>query len=135
MIKALHVSLLVGISATPASAAVCDYRPSQLIGEDGSAAAIGGGALVAGSGTAAKAAGFYVLTHATTGATMIGSTAIGGSAAGTVGIMAGTGGVAGSVAAVLMAPVTIVVAGVTAVGVASYEGACFFQDERITDYT
>jgi hypothetical protein len=65
---------------------------------------------------------------------MIGSTAIGGSAAGTVGIMAGTGGVAGSVAAVLMAPITIVVAGVTAVGVASYEGACFFQDERITDY-
>jgi hypothetical protein len=134
MIKALYVSLFIAISATPALAAVCDYRPSQFIGEDGSAAAIGGGALVAGSGTAAKAAGFYILTHATTGATMIGSTALGGSAAGTVGIIAGTGGVAGSVAAVLMAPVTIVVAGVTAVGVASYEGACFFQDERVTDY-
>jgi hypothetical protein len=134
MMKALYVSLLVGLVGTPATAGLCDYRPSQWIGDEGSAAIVGGGAAVAGSGVAAKTAGFYVLTHATTSATMIGSTAAGASAAGTVGIMAGTGGVAGTVAAIVMAPVTIVVAGVTAAGVGAYEGACFFQDERITDY-
>lgn len=127
-------AVLLTLNASTGFAAVCDYRPSQWIGDEGSAAVVGGGALVAGGGTAAKAAGFYVLTHATTSATMIGSTAAGASAAGTVGIMAGTGGVAGTVAAFVMAPVTIVVAGVTAAGVATYEGACFFQDERITDY-
>ncbi|RID93352.1 hypothetical protein D2N39_00005 [Gemmobacter lutimaris] len=80
------------------------------------------------------AAGYYTLVHATTGATMLGSTAAGASAAGTVGIIAGTGGGIGAVAAFITAPATIVVAGVAAVGTGGFEVVCYFKDERITDY-
>lgn len=65
---------------------------------------------------------------------MIGSTAVGSSAAGTVGIMGGTAGVAGTVASIISAPVTIVAGAVTAVGVSVVEGGCYFTDERITDF-
>jgi hypothetical protein len=80
-----------------------------------------------------KVAGFYTLVNAGSGLTMIGSTAAGASAAGTVGIIAGTGGVAGTAASILMAPVTIAVGGIAVVGGGIFEGACYFQVVRVTD--
>ena len=92
------------------------------------------GASVATAGVAAKAAGFYTLTHAVTGATMLGSTAGGASAAGTVGIMGGTAGLVGSAASVIMAPITIIAGAVIGAGVTAFEGICYFVVERVDDY-
>jgi hypothetical protein len=121
------------ILAGNAHAEMCDYKPSNLIG--GAATALGatitGGSAAAGVGM--QAAGYYTLVHAGSGLTMLGSTAAGASAAGTVGIIAGSSGIAGTVGAILMAPATIVVGGIAIIGVGAFEGACYFQVERITD--
>lgn len=115
-----------------AQAAICDYRPSHLLGGYGTGTVAAG---VAATGTIMKAAGFYTLVNATTGATMLGSVAAGASGAGTVGIIGGTAGFIGTVASILMAPATIAAASVTAVVVGGYENACYYLvDERITDY-
>ena len=76
-----------------------------------------------------KAAGFYAITSAATGATMLGSAAGGVSAAGTVGIMGGTAGTVGTVAAALMFPFVIVPAAVVAGGVGVYEAGCYLTDK------
>ena len=123
-------SLLV----TSANAAVCDYRPSAMLSGGGATAVGAGGAGAATAGAAMNVAGFYTLTHSVTGLTMRGSPAAGASAAGTVGIIGGTGGVIGTVGAIVMAPATIIGGIIVSVGVGAYEGACFFQDERITEY-
>jgi hypothetical protein len=125
------VVLLLGNGAL---AGVCSYRPSQIIGGAGAAAiaATGGTTAVVGSGL--KVAGFYTLTHSVTGATMLGSIAGGASGASTVGIMGGTGAGIGAVASALMAPVVVGTAAFVAIGTAGFEGACFFTDERITEY-
>lgn len=144
-----------------AQAAICDYRPSQLIGGDGggktvltdmsskvdkadpstqvargaTTAAGVGVPVVAAVGVGMKTAGFYTLVNAATGATMLGWTAAGTSAAGTVGIIGGTGGGIGVAAAAAMNPVTWVVGGVTVLVMGGYEGGCYYLvDERITDY-
>ncbi|WP_417247316.1 hypothetical protein [Celeribacter sp.] len=119
--------------AAKAHADVCDYKPSTLVGKTATAvgAAIAGGGAIAGG--AMQATGYYTLVHAGSGLTMLGSTAAGASAAGTTGIIAGTAGAIGSIGAILMAPVTIVVGGITVIGVGAFEGACYFQVERITD--
>ena len=116
-----------------ANAKVCDYTPSNIAGQAATAAgtALVGGTAVAGVGL--QAAGVYTLVHAGSGLTMVGLTAAGTSAAGTVGIVAGTGGTIGAVTAFLLAPVTLAVAAVTVVGVGAFEGACYFQVERVTD--
>lgn len=119
--------------AAQAMAGTCDYRPSQLMGGEMTGIVGASGASVAAASAGAKAAGFYTLTHSVTGLTMLGSTAGGASAAGTVGIMGGTGGLIGATAAALMAPITLVIAGGAAVAVGAYEGSCYFMDERITD--
>lgn len=62
---------------------------------------------------------------------MLGSTLAGASGAGTVGIIGGSG-FAASVLAVLTAPITLLVAGTTAVTVGGLEAGCYFADERIT---
>ena len=129
---ALAAAVALGAQA---HAGVCDYRPSQLLGGGGSGAVAAGSASVAATGIAAKAAGFYTLTHAVTGATMLGSTAGGVSAAGTVGIMGGTAGLIGTAGAILMAPVTIAAAATTSVAVGGLEAWCYYKvDERIVDY-
>lgn len=119
---------------TTVSASVCDYRPSQVLGNSGAAIIGGGAGAAAAAGGAAKAAGVYTLVHATTGATMVGGTWAGASAAGTAGIIGGTAGIVGTVVAVVTAPVTIIAAGVTAASVGAFEGACYFTDTRVTDY-
>lgn len=136
--KKLHFLLMsaviLGSISSQVLADVCDYRPSQLIGRTGTTVVGSTGAAVAAGGTAMQAAGFYTLTNAVTGATMLGSTLAGPSAAGTVGIIGGSAGLLGSAAAVAMAPAVIVAAAATAVGVGVYEGVCFFEDKRITNF-
>lgn len=119
--------------STQAFADLCDYKPSKLAGEmvSTAAATIGGGAVVAGAGM--KAAGYYTLVHSASGLTMLGSTAAGASAAGTTGIIAGTAGAGATIASVLMAPVTIVAGAVTVIAIGGFEGACYFQIERVED--
>ncbi|UYP69551.1 hypothetical protein OIU14_07465 [Thalassobacter stenotrophicus] len=131
--KRLILIGLVALSPNTAIGGACDYRPSNLMGGVGTGAAVATGGAVAAVGTGAKAAGFYTLTNAVTGATMLGSTAGGASAAGTVGIMGGTAGAVGTVASVVMAPATIIAGAVLGVGVAAYEGACYFTVERVDD--
>jgi hypothetical protein len=126
--KAIFTAVTIAF-AGQANAGACDYTMSRLAGK--SAAAITGGAAVAGAGM--QAAGYYTLVHAGSGLTMLGSTAAGVSAAGTVGIIGGTSGVLGTIGAILMAPVTLVIGGIAIVGVGSFEGYCYFQVERITD--
>ena len=65
------------------------------------------GASGAAAGVGMKAAGFYTVTHAVTGSTMLASTLGGASDAGTVGIIGGTAGLIGGTAAVLMSPLFI----------------------------
>ena len=116
--------ILSGFLAQTAIADVCDYRPSQLIGGAATGAVAGSAGAAAATGVGLKAAGIYTLTHATTGAAMLGSTAAGVSAAGTTGIIAGSAGLLGTAGALLMSPFVIIPAAVTAVGVGAYEGGC-----------
>ena len=127
----LAIALLT--APTVLSAGVCDYRPSALIGGGASGAVAATSTSVAVAGAGAKAAGFYTLTHAVTGATMLGSTAGGASAAGTVGIMGGSAGVMGTVGAIVMAPATIITGLVVGAGIAIMEGGCYFAVERTDD--
>lgn len=131
---AVFVAAALSFSGNSANAGACDYRPSQLIGGSGAGVVATTGVGTAAAGLAAKGAGFYTLTHAITGATMLGSTAGGASAAGTVGIMGGTAGLVGTAASALMAPATIIAGAVTAAGIGGYEGVCYFYDERVTEY-
>lgn len=130
---ALSMSTFLSLVVDQAAAGVCDYKPSVLLGGQGAAAVGGAAAGTATVGTAASLAGFYTLTHATSGLTMLGSTLAGPSAAGTIGIIGGTGGLLGTAGAIVMAPATIIAAGLTAVGIGAYEGACVFAVERIDD--
>lgn len=115
------------------SVTACGYRPSNLIGGAGTGAAATAATATAVAGVGAKAAGFYTLTNAITGATMLGSTAGGVSGAGTVGIMGGTAGAVGTIGAVLMAPATIIAGAVIGGGTAAFEGACYFAIDRLDD--
>lgn len=76
--------------------------------------------------------GLYFFPHATSGTLMLGSTLAGASGAGTIGVIGGSG-FAASVLSVLVAPITLVVAGGTAVTVGGLEAGCFFTDERVTE--
>ena len=125
MILALMTSWLV---AAPVSAGVCDYRPSKMIGAAAASTVASSAGATAATGIGMKAAGLYSLVHATTGLTMLGSTAAGSSAAGTVGIIAGSGGLIGSMGATLMSPFVVVPAAVTAVGLGALEGGCYLVD-------
>lgn len=127
MKKRAVLLVLSGFLAQTAIAGVCDYRPSQLIGGTSTGVVAGGAGAAAATGVGMKAAGIYTLTHATTGAAMLGSTAAGASAAGTTGIIAGSAGFLGTVGAVLLSPFVIIPAAVAAVGVGAYEGGCYLS--------
>lgn len=140
MDKHFWFALLTAITfSNQANAGVCDYRLSDLVRSgssttDKSIAAAEGVVVAAGAaGLAFKAAGFYTIANATTGALMIGSTAAGASAAGTAGIVAGTSGVLGTAGAIVSAPATITAAVVTVVSASVLEAGCYFTDDRITD--
>jgi hypothetical protein len=123
--------LAIGLQPSNTMAAACDYRLSALIGK--------GSAVVAGTGrgvtsAAGNALGYYTLTNAATGASMLGSVAASTSAASEAGLVASTGSGVGAAGAALMSPIGIAIGVVLAVGVAGTEGYCYFKDERITRY-
>ena len=125
----LAASALVIFSGNAASA-LCDYRPSVIAGSVSS----GAGKAAAAGETAIRDSGFYTLVYNDTGFTLLGSTLATTAASGTVGIITGAGGVLGTVGAVLMAPATLIAGGVALVGVGGLEAACYFTDERVTEY-
>ena len=130
--KKIFISLLVsGFVFQSAVAGVCDYRPSKIVGGVSTGVVAGGTGAAAATGIGMKIAGIYTLTHATTGAAMLGSTAAGASAAGTTGIIAGTAGFLGTAGAVLLSPFVIIPAAVTAVGVGAYEGGCYWYNKSL----
>ncbi|WP_323007287.1 hypothetical protein [Pseudorhodobacter sp.] len=123
------------VSVAPVYADTCDYRPSRILGDTGSKAAIGGALGVSSATGAATAMGVYTLVNAGSGLTMLGSTLAGGSAAGTIGIIAGTGGALGTAGAIILNPLVWVPAAIVGVGGGGFEAVCaFLVDERITEY-
>lgn len=125
MKRLIILASLAAALSGPALADICAYKPSRLIGAGTTGVISTGSASLAAVGLSMKAAGFYTLTHAASGATMLASTAGGVSAAGTVGIMGGTAGTIGTVSAGLMSPVVIVPAAVVAGSAALFEGSCY----------
>lgn len=134
MIRTVCFSAFLSLVLTNgASAGVCDYRLSRLASPEVATATTIGTATTATVGPAAMAVGgLYFFPHATSGTLMLGSTLAGASGAGTVGIIGGSG-FAASVLAVLTAPITLLIAGGTAVTVGGLEAGCYFVDERITE--
>lgn len=134
MIRSLGLNFVLSLfCATSAFSGVCDYRLSQLVSPTAATAAVTAGGAGASVGPATMAlGGLYFFPHATSGALMLGSTLAGASGAGTIGIIGGSG-FAASVLAILTAPITLLVAGGTAVTVGGLEVGCYFVDERITD--
>lgn len=130
MRKMMLSFLFIVLCSQSATAGVCDYRPSKIIGGGSTSALAGGSGGAAATGIGMKAAGIYTLTHATTGATMLGSTATGTSAAGTIGIIAGTGNAIGSIGAMLMSPFVIIPAAIVAIGIGTYEGSCYLSEKK-----
>jgi len=126
--------LSLSIISSVAHAGICAYRLSELLSPEVATGVAATGGAVGAGGAAFHAAGLYIITNATTGAAMIGSTAVGVSGAGTVGIIGGTSGLLGSAAAVVSAPATMIAGAVAAVGISALEGGCYFADERITDF-
>jgi len=106
-----------------AVAGACNYKPSNLLGSGGTVAAATVGGVAIGAKGAAKAASLYTLKNFVTGAYMLGSTAGGASAAGTVGIMGGTAGLSAAALAVILKPVTLIVVG----GASAFEGVCYLS--------
>lgn len=117
--------------AHPAQAKVCDYRLSALISKAGPSATAGDTGGTAGS--VLRDAGYYTLTHAATGSTMLGAVLGGDSTAGKIGMIAGAGKAVGA-AASAMSPPALIAGAVVAVIAGGVEGVCYFRDERITDY-
>lgn len=134
MIRALSLSAALSfVWVTSSFSEVCNYRLSQLASPQAATAVASTGGFGATVGhTAMALGGLYFFPHATSGTLMLGSTLAGSSAAGTIGIIGGSG-FAASVLAVLTAPVTLIVAGGTAVAVGGLEAGCYFFDERITE--
>ena len=132
---ALALTTALFISNAPVLADACDYRPSRLLGETGSKAAIGIGGTVASGGAIGTSVGLYTLVNAGSGLTMLGSTMAGASGAGTVGIIAGTGGAIGAAGAVILNPFVWVPAALVGIGGGGFEATCaFLVDERITEF-
>ncbi|SDI38872.1 hypothetical protein [Alloyangia pacifica] len=126
---AATVALLV--STTSLSAAICDYRPSRLVGDTVSGAAKAATGAVAQVTGAQQDGGFYTLVNATSGLTLLGGklAASGGAAAS---LLEGGGAAA---AAAMANPMVWVPALILGAGGAGYEATCaYFVDERITDY-
>lgn len=137
------VSGIIGVLAFAAAgqgayAGPCDYRPSKMVA--GAASAVG---------EQVKAVGAFALTNAATGGSLIGTSAATAGASGTAaastaaaGTAAGSGTTAttaagsahGALGAALSGSASVVVAAAAAVGLAGYEGLCYFSDRKVTKY-
>lgn len=130
--KLTMTAALCAVAGQGALAGPCDYRPSKVVAATASAAA-----------EQVKAVGAYALTSAVTGGSMMGaSTAAGTGAAATTGTAAGSGASAttaagsahGAIGSALAGTSSVVVAAAAAVGLAGYEGLCYFSDRKVTKY-
>jgi len=117
-------SVFLLTTASSALAGICNFRPSAMVGGAVASVTAGAGALAASGGAAVRAAGYYTIVQAGSTLGALGSSAIASSAAGALGVIAGTAG------AILSAPATIVLGGVAG----GLEAACYYTDERVTDY-
>lgn len=129
----LFAFMSMSLLPTHSSAEIYEYRLSSLIGSTAATGAVIGTGGLSASQTGFAAAGFYLFPHATSGAMMIGSTAVGTSGAGTAGILAGTGAGLGAAAAIVTSPFVTVPAALAAIAGLGLEARCYFRDERITD--
>lgn len=129
MKKVLVIILLTFGFTQSTFADVCDYRPSEIIGGGATSVVAGSTGAAAATGVGMKAAGIYAFVHSTSGLTMLGLSTTGGAAAGG-GILAGTAGVIGTIGAALMSPFVIIPAAITAVGIGSLEGICYFSENK-----
>lgn len=127
------LTLALILAAQTSAAEVCDFRPSIMAGKAGSVARDVATGAASSAANRVRAVGAYTLENPVTGATMISSGVTSATAAGTS-IATGASGALGTATAIATAPVTIVIAGLTAVALGGYEGACYFKAERITDY-
>lgn len=118
--------------AQSAHADVCDFRPSLLAGKAGQAAKSTAGTVASVATEGVRVAGAYTLENPVSGVSMIGSAVSSATAAGSS-LAAGAGGAMTTATAIATAPVTIAVAGLTAVALGGYEGVCHLRAERITD--
>lgn len=124
IMKKLVIALLTTSMTTTAFAeGLCDERPSRLISATVAATAAAG-TTIGTVGATGTAMGFYTLPHSITGLTMLGSTAGGASAAGTVGIMGGTAGVIGTTAGFILNPLVWGTALAVGVGAIAFEATC-----------
>ncbi|MEN8683370.1 hypothetical protein [Marivita sp.] len=127
--------LLAALLAAPTlvQADICDFRPSILAGKAGQAAKSTAGAVTSVAADGVRAMGVYTLENPVSGVSMI-STSVNSAAAASSSVAAGAGGALTTAGAIATAPVTIAVAGLTAVALGSYEGVCYLRQERITNY-
>jgi hypothetical protein len=127
--------LLAALLAAPTlvQADICDFRPSILAGKAGQAAKSTAGAVASVATDGVRAIGVYTLENPVSGVSMI-STSVSSAAAASSSVAAGAGGALTTAGAIATAPVTIAVAGLTAVALGSYEGVCYLRQERITNY-
>lgn len=128
------VLILFTFAAQVSMAGLCDYTPSNLMGKEASVAAGVSSGAAATTGAGMKVAGLYSIAHASSGALMLGSTAAGTSAAGTVGIIAGSAGFFGTAGAVLMSPFLIVPTAVALLGATTFESACYLLSDDPTSF-
>ena len=124
----IMLATVAAFGGSPASSGgFCKHRPSELL-RGGFVGSMAAGAQNAASTLVAKAGGVFTFTNTVTGASLLGSNAV----AGTIGQI---GGVASNAASSVAAVPGIALAGATAaIGLAAFEGVCFFRDERITDH-
>jgi|TARA_B100001059_G_C17586342_1_gene452420 hypothetical protein len=125
--KKILLSSIIALSFASAASAntICESKRNFWSGLV--AGAVG---TAAGIGATGKALGYYSIKNGVTGAYMLGSTAIGKSAAGTVGIIGGTSGIVGTTSAFLLStPVLLTTGAVVATGVAALEGYCYLAKD------
>ena len=125
--KKILLSSIVALSLASAASAntICETKRNFWSGVV--AGAVG---TAAGFGATLKGLGYYSIPNGVTGARMLGSTAIGKSAAGTVGIIGGTSGKVGTAAAYLLStPVLLTAGAVLATSAAALEGYCYLAED------
>ncbi|MGB3690661.1 MAG: hypothetical protein WBA02_15320 [Jannaschia helgolandensis] len=123
---------LIAIAPSIGHAAVCDYKPSKLFGRVASTMTDTGAAPVSTDVTNATA-GSYTLIHAQSGSSLLNRAVSGRSVTETVAVASGASGILATLASIATAPVTLIAGAVTAVALGSYEGACYFSVDRVTD--
>jgi hypothetical protein len=111
-LRSLALAVLLMPLASAAQAGLCDYKPSILLEKSTSAL----GPKIADG--ARQSASYYTLVHGGSAVTALGSAATSAS---------------GTLSAILMAPATMIIGGITIIGVGAFEGACYFQVDRVTD--